>query len=290
MTTIKELDQRIIQIQDEQIKALESARQKEKEFHAEEVTNITKLYTKAVKYVAEQRDVAIELAEDYRQDVQHWQAQFDREHAAFEQAAADRDQAIRDKSDLRRRLHSVRDEYAHAAEALELKQTEYDVVVDQLEKSLTKQASLEEDVRNWSTAYDELQSKLGDHMELAVAFIDNICEMVACDCALSDIADECMQWRRGEWKPADSIEDFVGDIVDNDPDSFFGGETIEDMEAEDQRRSDPNAPYHWKVMVVDHEGDEAVFTGWFADYDLARESVDLMVSRGCYEAWVEELM
>ena len=294
MTTI---DERIIQKQDEYIKALEEARVKDKELHKAELKATTKLYKGAVAHVAAERDFAVALAESYKEDVQHWQSLHDREHAAFEQAAADRDQAIKDKSVLRRRLHSVRDQYAHAAEALELKQQEYNIVVKELEKSLTKQASLEEDVRNWSTAYDELQSKLGDHMELAVAFIDHICEMVACDAELSDIADECMLWRKGKWASTGSIEDLVGGIIDEDPGSFFGGDSgapvedlVEDLQAEDQRRGDPYDAYKWKVLVVEHQGDEAVFTGFFADYDLARESVDLMVARGCYEAWVEELL
>ena len=258
MTTINALNERIIELQGKQIKDLEKARELDKEIHAAELKHTVDLYSGAVKHVAAERDAAIELAEGYKQDVQHWQAQFDREHNAFVQAAADRDQAIRDKADLRRR-----NEHLHTAES------QRDIAVKELEKSLTKQASLEQDV------------------EQMAAFIDNICEMVACDADLSDIADECMRWRQGEWA---SIEDFVGSIIDEDPDSFFGGETIEDMEAEDQRRSDPNTPYRWKVMVVEHSGDEAVFTGWFANYDLARESVDLIVARGCYEAWVEELL
>lgn len=264
MTTINALNERIIELQGKQIKDLEKARELDKKLHAAELKHTMDLYSGAVKHVAAERDAAIELAEGYRQDVQHWQAQFDREHNAFGQAAADRDQAIRDKADLRRRNRHLR-----------TAESQRDVAVKELEKSLTKQASLEQDVKQMT------------------AFIDNICEMVACDADLSDIADECMQWRRGEWTLIDepqSIEDMVGSIINEDPDSFFGGETIEDMEAEDLRRSDPNAPYRWKVMVVEHSGDEAVFTGWFANYNLARESVDLMVARGCYEAWVEELL
>ena len=175
-----------------------------------------------------------------QEDVQHWQALQEREHHAFELAAADRDQALIDKANMRRRLRAVRDEYAHAAEALELKQAEYDAVITQLELALRTQAKLEE-------------------------FVDTFCDMVADEADMEDIADLCIKWRRDKW-------------------------SIEDLEAEDQRRSDPRAPYKWKVMVVEHSGDEAVFTGWFANYDLARESVDLMIARGCHEAWVEELV
>ena len=273
------LTERLIDLQDAQIKSLEKARELDKALHAEELKKLETLYAGAVKHVAAERDVAIAVAEDYKEDVQHWQAQFDREHNAFMQAADDRDQAIRDKSDLRRRLHAAHAELAAAEERY-----------DKLSKEGTQLFT--------------------DHAK-ALEFIDNICEMAACDCDLADIADECMMWRRGEWHPvADRIEDLVSGIVNDDPDSFFGGsdteyaddavykgtpwvttdvKTVEDLEAEDRRRSDPMEPYRWKGMVVDKEGDEAVFTGWFANYDLARESVDLMVERGCHEAWVEEL-
>lgn len=295
MTTINALNERIIKLQDKQIKDLEKAREIDKELHAAELKHTVDLYSGAVAHVAAERDAAIELAESYRQDVQHWQAQAEREHNAFVQAAADRDQAIRDKAALRKHAHALKDSR--------------DTAVSELEKALTKQASLEQErdelkhkleiadrhevesdqacdecKEHTDELFAELQHKLG----YATEFIDSIVEMVACDADLSDIADECMRWRRGEW--SHSIEDLVGSIIDEDPGSFFGGETIEDMEAEDLRRSDPNAPYRWKVMVVEHSGDEAVFTGWFANYDLARESVDLMVARGCYEAWVEELL
>ena len=49
-----------------------------------------------------------------------------------------------------------------------------------------------------------------------------------------------------------------------------------------------NTNYRYKVLVVDNPGEDPVFTGWYKDYDLARESADLAVDRGCYEAWVEE--
>lgn len=149
---------------------------------------------------------------DLEGDILHWSSLQEREHHAFELAAADRDQAIIDRANMRRRLHQARSE----------------------------QAKLEE-------------------------FVDTICDMVADEADMEDIADLCIKWRRDKW-------------------------SIEDLEAEDQRRSDPKAPYKWKVMVVEHSGDEAVFTGWFANYDLARESVDLMIARGCHEAWVEELV
>ena len=99
MTTINALNERIIELQGKQIKDLEKARELDKEIHAAELKHTVDLYSGAVKHVAAERDAAIELAEGYKQDVQHWQAQFDREHNAFVQAAADRDQAIRDKAD-----------------------------------------------------------------------------------------------------------------------------------------------------------------------------------------------
>lgn len=231
MTTINE---RIIKLQDKQIKDLERARELDRQL-----------------YTAELRQLC-ELAESYRQDVQHWQNQVDREHNAFVQAAADRDQAIKDKADLRRRNKHLREV-------------------------------------NEGLLHDRLDA-ITEQKRMA-AFIDNIAEMIACDCELSDIADEFIAWRKGEWAPTDSIEDMVGSIIDEDPGSFFGGveDKVESLQAEDQRRSDPNDVYRWKVLVVEHQGDEAIFTGIYANYDLARESVDLMVARGCYEAWVEEL-
>ncbi len=334
MTTINALNERIIYLQDKQIKDLEKARELDKKLHAAELKHTEDLYAKAVAHVAAERDAAIELAEDYKQDVQHWQNQADREHRAFEQAAEERDQVIRDNAGLRRhnehltkeRVEAVneRDSYKDAFEAqvhtAEIAESQKAQAIKELEKALTKQASLEQDTK------------------LMSAFIDNLCEMVACDAELSDIADECMLWRRGEWVPTDSIEGMIGSIIDKDPGSFFGGsntvyvddavyrgtpwvtavtaeesdgapaeeelsvdemledlsqyleDDIEDLQAEDRRRSDPSDVYRWKVLVVEHQGDEAVFTGFYANYDLARESVDLMVARGCYEAWVEELL
>ena len=62
-----------------------------------------------------------------------------------------------------------------------------------------------------------------------------------------------------------------------------------DVVLDDNEPEDSLADCKWKVMVVDNQGDDPIFTGWFKDYDMARESVDLMINRGCYEAWVEEV-
>lgn len=121
---------------------------------------------------------------------------------------------------------------------------------------------------NLETALSELEEALTDKARLeqdlntAHAFITNLCDMVALKADMKDIADECNRWSHGVWE----------------------------LEAEGQRRSDPQGAYKWKVMVVEHDGDDAVFTGWFDNYDLARETVDLMIARGCSEAWVEELI
>ncbi len=58
---------------------------------------------------------------------------------------------------------------------------------------------------------------------------------------------------------------------------------------EDPEYGHAKTKYRYKVLVVDNPGDDPVFTGWYKSYNLARESADLMVDRGCYEAWVEEL-
>ena len=239
MTTVSELNERIIELQDKQIAALESARQKEKELHAAEMKRTSELYEGAVQHVAAERDEAIALADELKKDVQHWQSQFDREHAAFEQAAAERDQAIKDKADLRRRLHAAHSELAAAEE--------------QYYKIGIESAQL-----------------YADHTK-ALEFIDNIAEMIACDCTLSDITDEFIAWRRGEWTPTE----YADDAVYKGTPWVTTDEAIED-------------PYRYCVYVVEEQGGERVFTGFFADYDLARESVDLMVARGCYEAWVED--
>lgn len=221
MTIIDELNERIIEVQDKQIAALESARQKEKELHAAEMKRATELYEGAVRHVAAERDEALTLAEELKKDVQHWQTLHEREHHAFEQAAADRDQALKDKAELRRRLHATR---------VELTETE-----NRVEKLSDEGAQL-----------------FLDHTK-ALEFIDSIAEMIACDCELSDIAEEFMAWRKGEWSS----------VPEDDP-------------------------YRYCVYVVEEKGGERIFTGFFADYDEARESVDLMTARGCYEAWVED--
>lgn len=238
---LNELNDRIIEIQDQQIKALEKCRELDAIVHEGEMSRATKrikdlegdvlhwsseyekqkeLYEGAVQHVAAERDEAIALADELKKDVQHWQAQFDREHAAFEQAAEERDKAIKDKAELRRRLHAAHSELAATEE--------------HCDKLGAEGAQL-----------------FTDHAK-ALEFIDSIAEMIACDCELSDIADEFIAWRKGEWTP------------------------------------EPSDPYRYCVYVVEEQGGERVFTGFFADYDLARESVDLMIARGCYEAWVED--
>lgn len=283
---LNELNDRIIEIQDQQIKALEKCRELDAIVHEGEMSRATKrikdlegdvlhwsseyekqkeLYEGAVQHVAAERDEAIALADELKKDVQHWQAQFDREHAAFEQAAEERDKAIRDKAELRRRLHAAHSELAATEE--------------HCDKLGAEGAQL-----------------FTDHAK-ALEFINSIAEMIACDCGLSDITNEFIAWRRGEWAPTESIEDFVGQIVDEDDGSFFAGEELsaeemlEDLSQylEDNIEAEPDDdPYRYRVYVVEERGGERVFTGFFADYDLARESVDLMVARGCYEAWVED--
>ena len=135
------------------------------------------LYAGAVAWVAAERDVAVQLAEELKRDVQHWQDLQDREHAAFVQAAEERDQALRDKHDLQQRLKAAKAAAAHADKAGD----EMAVVVMERDKAVA-----------------EMEQMLLDRTKADV-FISNLCEMVACDCDLSDIADELTQWRRGEW-------------------------------------------------------------------------------------------
>lgn len=242
------------------------------------LSDLADIHRKTIKRQADtisslKQQLKYSRAKDYEKDIQHWQAQAEREHNAFVQAAEERDQAIRDKMDLRKRLTSYSRKNKKLTETNESLQATFeaqltaaniakgqkDQAIKNLEKALTKQASLEHDV------------------ELMGAFIDNICEMVACDAELSDIAYECIAWRRGEWAPTNSDSENAPKVGD-------------EVKEEDQCHGDPYDAYKWKVLVVEHKGDDAVFTGFYSNYGLACKSVDLMVARGCYEAWVEELL
>ena len=288
LEAINEANEAIIAKQDvliakqrELIDALESARAEEKLLHKAELASTTDLYSSALKYVAKERDthkdkLTVAMSElekslttqanlehqvsELEDEVQHWSNLHDREHEAFVQSANDRDQAIRDKSDLRRRIDDLVGRYAQAQ-----------------------------------------------------CFIDNICEMVACDADLSDIAEECTLWRCGDWKPEPVS-------TDDSDDSFFGGgeplsvdQMLEDLsaylpdEAEDESDAEPTIyaddPFigpddpvlqrrraiMWKVMTVMHKGDEPTLSLRCGNYNDARESVNLMIERGCYEAWIEEI-
>lgn len=243
MTNLNELNDRIIEIQDQQIQALEKCRKLDAIVHEGEMSRAAKrikdleadvlhwsseyekqkeLYEGAVKHVADERDEAIALANELKKDVQHWQNQFDREHNAFVQAANDRDQALRDKGDLRRRNRSLR-------ECNEKQQEQLEIATSELEQALTSLAARDADV------------------EYLTSVIENICSLSADEADIEDVMEICIAYRR---------------------------------------HSDPYGKY--MVYVVEHQGDDKVFTGWFHNYDLARESVDLMTARGCYEAWVEE--
>ena len=137
---------------------------------------------------------------------------------------------------------------------------------EEIERCGMQMEALRKQNKNWRNRVEKLRDKndkLGkegsqlytDHAK-ALEFIDNICEMVACDATFDDIADECIRWRKGEWTPTED---------------------------------EPNEePHRWAVYVVEEKGNERIFTGFYTDYNLARESVDLMVARGCYEAWVED--
>lgn len=94
----------------------------------------------------------------------------------------------------------------------------------------------------------------GDTIEYLTDTLEYVYEAMMCDNA-SAATDILIKWRNGDPMPA--REDWL--------------------------------PRKYMVYVVDAPGDPKVFTGSFADYDKARESVDLMVERGVYEAWVEEL-
>lgn len=238
---------------------------------------LIKTYKKVDESLQADQVQLLDRIEELDGTVEHWQDLWQREHDAFTQVAEERDQARHKASDERRRGNNLKHQLKEMTQQRDNWQRRAKVLEERCEDL---QAGLS----------PETHEARGDTIEYMTAFIDNICEMVACDCDVSDLAEECILWRRGEWTPTDesqSIEDLVGGIIDSDPDSFFGGETIEDMKAEDQRPSDP---YKYKVLVVEEKGDEAIFTGFYANYDLARESVDLMVARGCYEAWVEELL
>ena len=244
MTTINELNERIIELQDKQIAALEDARQKEKKLHAEEMKRTNELYGSAVAHVAAERDEAIALADELKKDAQHWQAQFDREHNAFVQVANDRDQALRDKGNLRRRNAELRNDNADLKSSnnalhanLNAAKANEKTAVDNLAQALCE--------------CDELRSRLENLQkcnEVQQEFIESICNLCAEEASLEEITELCISYRRGQ---------------------TYG---------------------KWMVYVVEHQGNEKVFTGWFKEYDLARESVDLMVARGCYEAWIEELI
>ena len=263
---LNELNDRIIEIQDQQIRALEKCRELDAIVHESEMSRATKrikdlegdvlhwsskyeeqkkLYEGAVQHVANERDEALALADELKKDVQHWQTQFDREHAAFVQAAEERDKVIRDKAKLQRR-------YVERGEEIE----RCDMQMEALRKQNKDWRNRVEKLRDKNDKLSKDGAQLFiDHVK-ALEFIDSICEMVACDADFNDIADECIRWRKGEWAPTED---------------------------------EPNEePHRWAVYVVEEKGGDRVFTGFFADYNLARESVDLMVARGCYEAWVED--
>ena len=198
--------------------------------------------------------------------VEHWQDLWQREHDAFTQAAEERDQALRNTSDERRRGNSLKHQLEEMAQQRDNWQRRAKILEERCEDL---QAGLD----------PETHEARGDTIQHMAAFIDNICEMVACDCDLSDLADECILWRRGEWTLTDEEPEAENQCCSE---WALTDEEVESLEAKDY--------FKYKVLVVEEKGDEAVFTGFYADYDLARESVDLMVARGCYEAWVEELM
>lgn len=229
MTNLNELNDRIIEIQDQQIQALEKCRKLDAIVHEGEMSRAAKRIKDLeadVLHWSSEYEKQKELYEGALKDVQHWQNQFDREHNAFVQAANDRDQALRDKGDLRRRNRSLRECNAKQQEQLE-------TATSELEKALTSLAAREADV------------------EYLTSVIEDICSLSADEADIEDVMEICIAYRQRQHHHSDRIGS-------------------------------------WMVYVVEHQGDEKVFTGWFNDYDLARESVDLMVARGCYEAWVEE--
>lgn len=225
-----------------------------------------KMYQEAVAHVAAQRDKALELADELVKDVHHWQDLCDQEHAAFVQAAEERDTYIRE-------CHSKSEKLRQVYHELHMEERVSDVLRQQLKDD-----------------HDKMQEAV-DHAE---DILDELCEMVAEDCSMDDIAAVLMQYRaavpRDNYRAKyNSCIELLQDALNADDDQVMYDAVRAVLAVEDECNCDPWADYKWKVMVVDNQGDDPVFTGWFKDYDMARESVDLMINRGCYEAWVEEL-
>lgn len=198
------------------------------------------LYKGAIEHVANERDEALALVDELKKNVKHWRGRYGEEKQMHRQTKANRDEAQALVYDLEQSVKQWQDNFDKEHAAFVQAADERDMFIRKLDEQ-----------RKISTHWRNRAKKLEDHAK-ALEFIDSIAEMIACDCELSDIADEFVAWRKGEWTP------------------------------------EPSDPYRWAVYVVEEKGDERVFTGFFADYDKARESVDLMVARGCYEAWVED--